>query len=51
MQMNAKARLANQDRLRSLHAEHGPQSGTSEPITIFCAHSTAEFNTLADVTD
>lgn len=51
MQMDAKARLANQERLRSLHTEHGPASGSDEPVTIFCAHSTVEFDALKDVTD
>lgn len=45
VQMDKKARYANQDRLRSLHAEHG------EEITIFCAHDATEYDALADVTD
>ena len=51
MQMDAPARVANQQRLRSLHAEHGPASGSDEPVTIFCAHSEAEFLALAGTTD
>lgn len=51
MQMDAPARVANQERLRTLHAEHGPESGSVEPVTIFCAHSEAEFLALADTTD
>lgn len=51
MQMDAKARVTNQERLRTLYAEHGPSSGSAEPVTMFCAHSEAEFAALADVTD
>lgn len=51
MQMDASARVANQERLRSLNAEHGPASGSDEPVTLFCAHSEAEFLALAGVTD
>lgn len=40
VQMDKEARLANQERIRSLHAEH-PE------ITIFCAHDASEFDTLA----
>ena len=39
------------DRLRSLHVEHGPDSGTSTVVTVFCAHDAVEFDALADVTD
>jgi glyoxylase-like metal-dependent hydrolase (beta-lactamase superfamily II) len=45
VQMDKRARLANQDRLRSLQAEHGDE------ITIFCAHDAKEFDALQDVTD
>jgi glyoxylase-like metal-dependent hydrolase (beta-lactamase superfamily II) len=51
MQMDKKARLANQDRIRSLHADHGPDSGATEPVTIFCAHDASQFDALADSTD
>ena len=51
MQVDKKARHANQDRLRSFHAEHGPGSGSAEPVTMFCAHDSAEFDALANVTD
>lgn len=51
MQMDAKARVANQERLRSLHAEHGPESGSDEVVTIFCAHDADEFAALEGVTD
>lgn len=45
VQMDKKARHANQDRLRSLHADHG------DTVTVFCAHDAVEFDALADVTD
>ena len=51
MQMDAQARVSNQERLRSLYAEHGPASGSDEPVTIFCAHSEPEFRALATTTD
>ncbi len=51
VQMDKKARLGNQDRLRSLHAEHGPDSGAAEVVTIFSAHDSVEYDALADVTD
>lgn len=51
MQMDAKARVANQDRLRSLNADHGPHSGSDEVITMFCAHDAHEFAELQGVTD
>ncbi len=51
VQMDKKARWANQDRIRSLHAEHGPASGVAEVVTIFSAHDAAEYDALADVTD
>ena len=53
VQMDKKARYANADRVRSLNAEHGPDSGASaeETVTIFCAHDAVEFDALADVTD
>ncbi|MGO4254914.1 MBL fold metallo-hydrolase [Marmoricola sp. RAF53] len=51
VQMDKKARYANQDRLRSFHAEHGPEAGTTDPVTVFCAHDAVEFDALADVTD
>ena len=45
------ARHANADRVRSLHADHGPDSGATEAVTVFCAHDAVEFDALADVTD
>lgn len=51
VQMDKKARHHNQDRLRSLHAEHGPESGSAEVVTIFSAHDAAEYDALADLTD
>jgi len=51
VQMDKKARLANQDRLRSFNAEHGPGSGSAEPVTMFCAHDAVEFDALENVTD
>lgn len=51
VQMDRKARHANADRVRSLHAEHGPRSGASEAVTVFSAHDAVEFDALADVTD
>lgn len=51
MQLDAKARKDNQERLRSLHAEHGPDSGTTEVVTVFSAHDAVEYDELADVTD
>ncbi len=51
VQMDKKARYANQDRVRSMHAEHGPDSGSDDLVTVFCAHDAVEFDALADVTD
>lgn len=51
VQMDKSARLANQARLRSLHAEHGPGSSAHEVVTIFSAHDAAEFDALDGVTD
>jgi glyoxylase-like metal-dependent hydrolase (beta-lactamase superfamily II) len=51
VQMDKKARYANADRVRSLNAEHGPDSGADEVVTIFCAHDAVEYDALADVTD
>lgn len=53
MQMDKRARLDNQERLRSLHAEHGPDSGAApdETVTIFSAHDAAEYDALVGVTD
>jgi glyoxylase-like metal-dependent hydrolase (beta-lactamase superfamily II) len=45
VQVDKKARHANQDRLRSFHAEHGDE------VTMFCAHDAVEFDALKDVTD
>jgi glyoxylase-like metal-dependent hydrolase (beta-lactamase superfamily II) len=51
MQLDRKARHANQERLRSLTAEHGPESGTAEPVTVFCAHDAVQFDALDGTTD
>lgn len=51
VQVDAAARRANQDRLRSLHAEHGPVSGADLTVTMFCAHDATEFDVLAGTTD
>ncbi len=51
MQMDRKARHTNQDRLRSLQAEHGPDSGAEDVVTTFCAHDAVEYDALRDVTD
>lgn len=45
VQMDKAARFANQDRLRSLHAEHGDE------VAVFSAHDAQEYDVLADVTD
>lgn len=45
MQMDKGARLANAERLRSLHADHGDE------VTIFSAHDASEYDALAGVTD
>jgi glyoxylase-like metal-dependent hydrolase (beta-lactamase superfamily II) len=50
VQMDKQARRRNQDRLRSFHAEHGPESGSNDPVTVFCAHDAVEFDALADLT-
>ena len=44
-------RKENQQRLRTLHAEHGPASGADEIVTIFCAHDASQYDALAGVTD
>ncbi len=51
VQMDKKARHANQDRLRSLHAEHGPASGAAETVVVFSAHDALEYDALAGSTD
>lgn len=51
VQADGTARRRNQERLRSLHAEHGPASGAAEVVAMFCAHDAAEFDALAGVTD
>lgn len=51
VQVDAKARKGNQERLRSLHADAGPGSGATETVTIFSAHDAAEFDDLAGTTD
>ncbi len=45
VQMDARTRRDNAERLRSLHAEHRDQ------ITMFCAHSATELDELVGVTD
>jgi glyoxylase-like metal-dependent hydrolase (beta-lactamase superfamily II) len=50
-QMDKTARRDTQDRLRSLHHDHGPDSGGDEMVTMFCAHDAVEFDALSDVTD
>jgi glyoxylase-like metal-dependent hydrolase (beta-lactamase superfamily II) len=52
-QMDPRARRTTQDRIRALHAEHGPDSAASpdETVTIFCAHDAVEYDALAGVTD
>lgn len=51
VQMDKQARHANQDRVRALHADHGPDSGADEVVTVFCAHDAVEFDALAGETD
>lgn len=51
VEMDKAARHANADRVRSLHADHGPDSGATDAVTVFCAHDAVEFDALADVTD
>jgi glyoxylase-like metal-dependent hydrolase (beta-lactamase superfamily II) len=51
VQKDRKARHETADRLRLLHAEHGPDSGAAEVVTVFSAHDAVEFDALADVTD
>lgn len=51
MMQTTPARKENQQRLRSLHADHGPTSGASEIVTIFCAHDASQYDALAGVTD
>lgn len=51
VQMDSGQRHANQDRIRSLHADHGPGSGAGEVVTVFSAHDAVEYDALADVTD
>jgi glyoxylase-like metal-dependent hydrolase (beta-lactamase superfamily II) len=45
MQRDKEARLGNQERLRTLKADHGDQ------VTVFCAHDAVEFDALAGTTD
>lgn len=47
VQMDKPARLTNQERLRELHATHGPGSGAAEVVTVFSAHDAKEFEALA----
>ena len=51
VQMDKKSRYANADRVRTLHADHGPDSGSDDVVTVFCAHDAVEYDALADVTD
>lgn len=50
-QADGAARRANQERLRSLVAEHGPDSGAAEPVTVFCAHDAVQLDALMGTTD
>lgn len=49
VQVDKHARLANQDRLRSFHTEHGVPHGGD--VTVFCAHDHLEYDALVGVTD
>jgi glyoxylase-like metal-dependent hydrolase (beta-lactamase superfamily II) len=51
VQTDKAARHANAARVRALHAQHGPDSGADEVVTVFCAHDAVEFDALSDVTD
>jgi glyoxylase-like metal-dependent hydrolase (beta-lactamase superfamily II) len=51
VEMDKASRRANADRVRSLHADHGPDSGATEVVTVFCAHDAVELDALVDVTD
>jgi len=51
VQLDRSARAANQERLRALHAEHGPVAGSAEPVTMFSAHDATEYDALAARTD
>lgn len=51
VQVDKRARMANQERLRSLNAEHGPDSGAAEVVTMFCAHDATEYDALVGLTD
>ena len=51
VQVDKAARHANADRVRSLHADHGPDSGSTEVVTIFSAHDAVEYDALASVID
>ncbi|MGH3411963.1 MAG: MBL fold metallo-hydrolase, partial [Marmoricola sp.] len=50
LQMDGPARHHNQERLRSLHAEHGPDSGAAEVVTVFSAHDAEEYDALDGTT-
>lgn len=45
IQTDGAARVANQERLRTLHATHGGE------VTVFCAHDVSEYEALVDSTD
>jgi len=47
LQVSGTARRTNQERLRTLYAEHGPAG--SGDLTMFCAHDAAEFAALARI--
>jgi glyoxylase-like metal-dependent hydrolase (beta-lactamase superfamily II) len=53
VQTDSKARLANAERIRTLDAERGPDSGVAvdDTVTVFCSHDAVEYDALADVTD
>jgi glyoxylase-like metal-dependent hydrolase (beta-lactamase superfamily II) len=52
-QVDKEARLENAERVRTLHAEHGPDAGAppEETVTVFSAHDAAELDALVGVTD
>lgn len=51
MQVDRSARRTNAERLRTLHADHGPDSGSLDVVTVFSAHDASEYDALAGLTD
>ena len=51
MQVDRSARRTNAERLRTLHADHGPDSGAPDVVTVFSAHDASEYDALAGLTD